>query len=218
VNYGDLQTEVFQRIEESESDPEFWELAEVKEALNDGWMDLARHTGWCKRTVLFALQDDTSYYNLLDLCPEEPVSVDALWDLTTKRWFGHVTVDELETKTYYRWEAVDGTASCFFVRGFWLGVFPYPTVSDTQHNSELVRLHFTAIPRPLGPDDYNIPFRELELPLILYALYDLKSQEGEDEIALDFWNKYVVARNKVKSWVRGHYGRGIERRHRALDE
>jgi len=219
MNFGDLQSEVFLRIEESESSPDYWALSEVKQALNEGWEDLARRTKWFKSSVMFALQDEVTYYSLLDHCPEEPICVDAIWDLSTERWFNHTSVKDLEVSSYYRWEAIGGSSINYFIRGaLQLGVHPYPILSDSAHNSDMIKVYYTGIPFPLGPDDYSIPFRELELPLITYALYDLKGQEGEDTFALQLWAEYIEEANKVRSWVRGHYTRGIERRHRALDE
>jgi hypothetical protein len=203
MTYADLQTELFRRLEESQSDPDYWELPEILEALNDGWQDYGQHSLWYKTAVKFALQHNITYYDLRDF-PDELVRIDRLWFENTEQWIEPTTVKLLEVK-YRRWEAQDGSVPLrWFMRGaFQLGIWPKIQIGDSSHASPIVEMHARAIPPVLGPDDYTIPFpEEWQEGLLLYALYELKSQEGEVDAALRFWDQYVIKREGFTAWVR----------------
>lgn len=194
-----MQTEVFRRLEELQSNPEFWETSEVKQSLNEGWQEVALHTEWYRSEFTFAMQDGITYYDLRDWSPDEIISVRAVWNETLERWLIPDGVTIIE-QHFRRWEAASSQADKFFMRGnFTLGVFGKPTVGDT--NSDFLTVLATAVPPPLLPDDYEIPhperFCEAE---ILYALYDLKAQEGETKLALKLWGQYVAEAERFRAW------------------
>lgn len=210
MTYAELQAEVFRRLEELQSDPEFWELSEIKQSLNEGWQELALHTEWYREEFMFALQDGITYYDLRDWSPDEIIAVRAVWNETVQRWLTPSSTLNLE-QNYRRWETASMQADQFFLRGnFTLGIFGKPTVGTTS--SDFITVMATAVPPPLLPDDYVIPhperFCECE---ILYALYDLKAQEGEVKIALGLWEKYLAEAERFKQWSVNAVNNAIQR-------
>lgn len=210
MTFGEIQTEVFRRLEESGSSPDFWELDEVKQAIQEAWEDLALVTEWYRSRCIIPVQDDIVYYDLRDWYPEEVIKIRAIWDVSTDRWLHPSTWQEIQSG-YQRWEAVEAHPDRFFLRGnFALGVWGKTT--ETL-NSVLLDVYTVAIPPPLCPDDYEIPFQEkFHEALILYALYDLKSQEGEPDLALAFFGEYTEKAVEMAEWVRTSMSGAIERR------
>lgn len=210
MTFGELQTDVFRRLEESGSSPDFWALAEVKQALQEAWQDLARVTEWYRSRCTIPVQDDIVYYDLRDWYPEEVIKIRSIWDYSTERWLVPSSWQELQAG-YHRWEAVTGHPERFFMRGnFALGTWPKTT--ETL-NSVMLDVQTVAIPPVLGPDDYEIPFpNEFHEALTLYAVYDLKSQEGEAELALAFFGEYTAKANEMAEWVRTSMSGAIDRR------
>lgn len=202
MTFGELQTEVFRRLEESGSNPAFWSEAEVQQAINDGWEELALHTEWFRAEYMFQSQSDITYYDLRDYSPLEVIRVRAIWNEALERWLIPTSTKLLEQK-YRRWEASGQAIDEFFLRGnFMLGIFGKQLWGDEAFTADFLTVLCTAVPPPLLPSDYAIPhpeeFCEAE---ILYAIYDLKAQEGETEQAMDFWKRYMLKADEMKAWA-----------------
>jgi hypothetical protein len=200
MTFGEVVTEVFRRLEESQSNPAFWEESEVKDAINDGWEDLALFTEWYWTEVTIPLQDGITYYDLRDWSVDEFIAITDVWNVTLERWLDPTSVTKLQ-EGYHRWEVADYAASSYLIRGnFTFGVYGRPSIGD---NSDFVSITGKGIPQPLGSDDYLIPLPDhLAEALILYALYDLKVQEGEVSLGLDFWEQYNVKAAEITQWTR----------------
>jgi hypothetical protein len=167
---------------------------------------------WFRAEHQFQVQDDVTYYDLRDWAPFEIIKVRAIWNEALQRWLIPSAVSDLEVR-YRRWEASAMAVDRFFLRGnFTLGIFGKPSISDEAYTADMLTVLSTAVPPPLLPSDYVIPhpeeFCEGE---ILYALYDLKAQEGETKLALDFWKQYMVIADKMQAWARGTVNDAIVR-------
>jgi hypothetical protein len=203
VNFADLKTEVFRRLNESATSPVFWEEGDVGDALNEGMEELADATEFYEGTFPISLVMNCTYYNLLLLfaphAPDfenEPLRVTAVFNSQTNTWLTPASVRDLEADSL-RWEVVTGPPEKFFMRGLWLlGLFPKPPA-----NIGTVVAHGVAVPpnMTLATDIPPFPI-DFHPALIEYALFDLLSQDGETKEALEHWDAYVV----YEAWLADH--------------
>lgn len=67
MNFGEMRTEVFQRLRTTANDTVFWNTADVDRAINDGWEDLAEYTGWYEVLSRISLIAGRTYFDMRNL-------------------------------------------------------------------------------------------------------------------------------------------------------
>lgn len=214
MNFSEIRTSTFRRVEEDASDPAFFDTSEVDDAINEGWEDLAVKTEWYRDVVTMAAQDEITYYDLREF-PSGIILVERIWDQNTERWLTPDSVEGIQRHSYYRWEAITGQPVCWFMRGFfWLGIFPKVAYSDTAHRSVLLDVHVRAVPPPLVDDNYELPFpEEFHEAIIHYAAAELHSQEGELDLVIDHWRQYLALAARMRQWVQSVGEAAVHRHH-----
>lgn len=203
MQFSELKTEVFRRLDESALAPVYWEVLDVELSLNDGLAEMADATEYYETTYALALAVATTYYDLR-LFTHEPLRVTSVYNRTTSRWLIPSSVRDLD-KIDPRWGLVPGEPDRYFVRGlFTLGVFPRPTTIET------VDVYHTAMPPVLAlAADTPIFPAEFHVGLIEYALADLLSQDGEAKEALAHWEKYLEYESGLSTWVKNRAKNGV---------
>jgi len=195
MTFGEMQTEVFRRISESSSSPAFWTVADVKTAINEGYQEFSDASEWYERSTAFTLTNEL-YYNLSVRISDSILSIKRAFNDQTKRWLDPVNINDLDNRTYVRWEAVTGEPQMMILRGlWWLGMFP-------KQSAGTVTLSYSAMPpvMVLAADTPAIP-EEFHYAFINYAVYDLLAQEAETDKALKFWGDYLLFQEAFQRYV-----------------
>lgn len=134
MTLAEMESEVFRILNENSSSPRYWMSADVREALNDGYMEISDVTEW------YELQDrlgssGSLYYNLFDELGDEFLCLKRAYNATTVNWLTTSTVREMDT-AYSMWETAEGQPRVMLLRGIsWVGLWPKLatiTVNDTR--------------------------------------------------------------------------------------
>lgn len=205
----ELIAKVFQRLEETQSNPAFWDEDDIRDSLADAWEDLALAVRWYRTSVMIPLQDETTYYDLRDWSVDEFITVERIHNETLDRYLEPVAVRDLNLR-YNRWEVSQNAQHEWFMRGnFALGVFGLPSIGD---NSDFITVEGRAIPQSLPADDATLPLPDEWCELIIdYILYDLKVQEGEVELGLELWQRYLLGAEAMQGWTFDQVNHGAYR-------
>lgn len=203
MNFSEMKTEVFRRINESAGTPVFWSEADVAAALNDGYEELSDSTEWFEKSNTITLSGST-YYNLSSntvLTGNEILTPKRAFNPRTNRWLRWTDWRDLDNHTYRQWETVTGEPEQILSRGmWWLGTFP-------KKSGGTITLWYTAVPQVLlGNSDEPAFPSEFHYALVDYAIYDLLCQEGEGRKAIKFWNRYLQQEVALKQYVQNRLG------------
>jgi hypothetical protein len=202
VNFCDLKTDTFRRLNESSSAPVFWTEADVEVALNEGYAEISDETEGYERWLTVDLLANRPYYDLRNILPRDVLSVRAAFNNQTSRWLTPSRVIDLEGGDR-RWERRTGQAERLFLRSpWWLGYWPRSGV-----DSGTIKQYYTALPDPMVEDDDEPWFSAVfHLGLVEYALAELWAQDAESDKALASWNGYLGYETALQSWVDGRAG------------
>ncbi len=193
-----MQTEVFRRLDESSVSPVFWDLPDVKTALNEGYEEISEAAEWFETNQIVGFTQDNTYHNIELLLTNDPLTVRAVWNSQTLRWMWPTTVRELDTEMYPHWQKVTGAPEYWFMRGLSiLGVFPKPPASTGT-----MEIWGTAMPVALSANGDTPAFpREFHYGLVEYALYDLLVQDVETKEAIIHYNEYLRYEDGLRKHV-----------------
>lgn len=188
MKFSEMKTEVFRKLNESESSPAFWSEADVEEALNEGYAEMADATEFYERYCNIPMLSGRTYYNLKNILPDTFLSPRRCWNTVTSRWLRPSDTREQDFHTYVQWELTFGQPQAYLMRGnWWLGVWPRPDADDRE-----LRFYYSAIPPEMSDDDDEPDFpREFHPGVVDYALYDLTAQDKEPKKALALWASYL---------------------------
>ena len=205
----ELIAAVFLRLEESQSNPAFWEEDDIRDSLADAWEDMAIATRWYRTAVMIPLQDEITYYDLRDHSVDEFITVERIHNETLNRFLEPVSLREL-VQRYNRWETSQNAQHEWFMRGnFALGVFGQPSIGD---DSDFITIEGRAIPHSLPADNATLPLTDEWCELVIdYILYDLKVQEGEVELGLELWQRYLRGVETMLGWTFDQINHGAQR-------
>lgn len=199
MNFQEMQTEVFRRLDEDSVSPAFWSLVDVKQAINEGYDDLSELTEWRETSSSLSLAN-SNYYDLSTLVSDVVLTLYSVRNAQTSKFLDQGTVKQLDT-WYRRWEAViGGEPERYWIRGlYWLGMFPNKGAA-----SGTVTLYYTALPAALSANADTPGFpQEFHLALVDYAVYDLLCQDREYEKAARLWASYQERVAKLRRYVQG---------------
>jgi hypothetical protein len=195
----ELRTEVFRRLQEDQSAPVFWTVAEVSAALNEGYHEISDATEWYERWVTIDLLRERPYYDLRYLLPQPVLSVGSALNEQTNRWLTPCSTRDLDS-TYRKWEQTIGEPTHTLLRGlWWLRYWPY---SGTEHGT--VKQYYTSLPPALeaADDSPGIP-EVLHYGLVEFALADLWAQDAEPTLATTAWKTYLAYEQALLDFVQG---------------
>jgi hypothetical protein len=193
-----MQTDVFRRLEESSATPVYWTLAQVKEALNDGYEEISDTTEWFE-TSTSVNKTTSTYYDLSSVLASLPLTVTGVYNPETVSWLEPTTERELDT-TYTKWMDAGGEPGKVLMRGlWWMGVFPK---ADAATGTLVI--HYSALPPALSADGDTPGFpKEHHVGLVEYAVYDLLCQDAEFKKAEKYYARYLVHQEKLRAYVKG---------------
>lgn len=190
MTLAEMRTEVFRRLNENSVSPDFWALADVDEAINDGLDEISDASEWYERQASIQVLNRRPYYDLRTVLQDDTIlSPNRALNSQTLRWLEPTHVRTLDYHTYRRWESITvSQAEKMFLRGmWWLGFFP----QAGSDNTGFVRFWYKAMPPHLTAttDSPGFP-QEYHYGLVAYAISDLLGQDGETKKALTWWKKY----------------------------
>jgi hypothetical protein len=108
MNFSEMKTEVFRRLDESSSSPVFWTSADIEEALNEGYQEISDATEWYETYDIVSLLSGLTYYDLRFYLGDTFLSPRRAQNQTTERWLTPSHVRDLDFQTYTQWEIVSG--------------------------------------------------------------------------------------------------------------
>jgi hypothetical protein len=198
MQFSELKSEVFRRLNENETSPTFWAEADVEESLNEGLEELSDASEWYEEYFVISLLTNLQYYDLRVLLPDTFLAPKRFFNQTTNQWLSPVALRELDYHGTRQWETVTGEPQRTLLRGlWWLGFWP-----KQPSDSGKVKFYYSAIPPRMTEDTDEPGFpQEYHKYLIEYALYDLLAQDGETKKALVHWQTYLEGERLLRASV-----------------
>ena len=202
-----LQTAVFGELNEDSSNPTFWTLADVKDAINEGYEEMSEISEWYDSTYTLSLSQGVRYYDLFaptsSTSYPQILTVVKVYDATTRRWLFPISTKILDADNPV-WELATGTPDHFMLRGaFRFGVFPLPTTSLdlTLYTKNIPQ--GTAVDAPALVNDTDTPgFQEDFHPgIVAYAVYKLLCEDAEyARMALPYYAEFAAQTDLLRKW------------------
>jgi hypothetical protein len=197
MTFGEIKAEVFKRLRESSTSPVFWTEDDVGDAINEGLGEISDSSEWYERVKVVNLLKSRPYYDVYAFLDRCFLRIDAAYNTTTSRWLTHEHHSNLDSGDN-RWEMRVAEPDRLLFRGIrWLSYWPYKgTPTGT------IRQYFVSIPKTLC-DDADVPGfpEQFHYGLVDYAFYDLMSQDGETDQALEAWKAYQGYDQGLTAWV-----------------
>lgn len=197
---AELKTEVFRRLQESQTSPVFWSAADVLAAINEGYQEISDATEWYEQIRTIDLLRERPYYDLRKILPSSCLRLTAAYNDQTSRWLIPCTPRDLDT-FYRQWElTTGGEPSHQLLRGlWWMRVWPMNAADGGT-----IQQHYTAIPPALTADT-DVPGFPINLHygLVEYALADLWAQDAEATLATTSWKVYLAYEAALMEFVQG---------------
>jgi hypothetical protein len=195
--FKNLQDETLERLEEvSTASLVVFTLAELKEAINEGYADISERTEW--NEVSETVSVSTQYVDIMDSVTIDTrlLSVSKAYNNASAEWLRWTTWKELDARDW-RWDTVTGTPEWMFLRGLQkLGFYPTPTGATN------IDIFYTKMPTPLAADGDTPGFPDqFHRALVHYALYDLLSQDGETGLAVEQFQEYEQVVGLLETWM-----------------
>lgn len=195
MNYSEMQSEVRTRINEATAN--FYSDDDIKDALNEGLMELSDATEWYERMTNIPLWKHRTYFDLRELLSDTFLAPKRCINHQTGKWLEPTSV-RTQDRRAAQWEVTAAEPLELFMRGiWWMGFYPKPP-NDTGH----ARLYFSALPPEMSSDtdEPEMP-EEYHMGIVAYAIYDLLCQDAETAKALFWWNEYLGYERDLYSTV-----------------
>ena len=203
-----LQTAVFGELNEDSTNPVFWSLADVKDAINEGYEEMSEISEWYETTYPLTLSAGTRYYDLFapTVSTSYPQILDVVkvYDSTVRRWLTPITTKKLDLTNPVWEQAESASPEHYILRGcFRFGVFPLPTETRTltlyTHNIP----QGSAVDSPalvLDTDEPGFPV-DFHHGIVSYAVYRLLCEDGEYKKALYNYAEFAAASDLLRKWT-----------------
>lgn len=198
MTFGEAQTKTRRRLNESST--VFFSDQDIKDALNEGYAEMADASEFYERQAMVPMIEGHTYYDLSLGLPDTFLSPRRAYNPTTAKWLTPTDPRDLDYHRYTQWELMTGEPDMYLMRGnWWFGVSPKPS-----RDSVGMRLYYTAIPEPLSAttDEPLFP-QEFHDGTVAFALSDLLAQMKETEKALKYWQIYKQYETALVDYVNG---------------
>lgn len=206
TDFVTLQTNVFRELGEDSASPNYWTLAQVKAAINEGQYELAALTEFQETSESLSLTSGTQYYNLKSsLSRSDIFFVSKVYHSSTK-WLFPISAQDLDNAAYIQWEKITGSAPTHFIqRGtYWVGFYPKPSANTS------VTVYYSYPPADLSgnsdtpafPPDYHYLLEK-------YAVYSLLCQEAEYLKAEPYYAEFLSGAEGMKRYIDNRGGRDM---------
>lgn len=188
MNFIQLKSDVYSRLEELEGSPVRWSDSDIGGAINEALLELSDATEFYERTFTVKMRKNANYYDLRSLIPEPILRITAVYNPANNVWLTPDDCLNLDLDNPL-WEKAAGEPTRWFMRAiWWMGIYPHPTTEEGLLKISCRVLHpelaDNQSPQQL-PEDY-------QEALINYAIYTLLSDDRETPQALSYWAKYQL--------------------------
>lgn len=207
MDFGELQTAVFGELNEDSTNPAFWTLADVKDAINQGYEEMSEISEWYDSTYTVSLVAGTRYYDLFapttSTSYPQILEVVKVYDATVRRWLLPISTAILDRSNPVWEQATAASPEHWMVRGmFRFGVFPLPTTSRdlTLYTKNIPQ--GTAVDAPALVDDSDTPGfpSDFHSGIVSYAVYMLLCEDGEYRKAILQYNEFMAQTDLLRKW------------------
>jgi hypothetical protein len=172
--------------------------------VNEGLESLAEATLFYERYTTLPLQEGVTWYDLRGFTPETVLKIKSVWNEEGNMWLEPGNPGKLDM----RWEQATGNPRTFWARGiYYFGIYPkHDSAPSTDGQARVyLRVYFAGIPSRFTntqavlsdlPDDHV-------QALVDYVLYEMYAIDGETQMSLYYWNKYVTRETELARFVDG---------------
>lgn len=139
--------------------------------------------------------DGSLYYDLSYTWMDEGfLSLRRIDSGDTNRFLLPTSVMNLDQESYPKWQQMTGEAKWVLTRGHWhLGLVP-------KKQSGVVYAKCALMPvKMFSDDDVPVFGRQHHIALADYGAYDLFTKDKNYEVAMGYWNDYVIHRLDLRS-------------------
>jgi hypothetical protein len=200
MNFGEIKTEIYTRVEDSESAPVYYAESQVNTSVNNCYEEMSEWAGWYESQAPLSLAANTIYYDMWNAATFTGGTF--LWakrvfNSQTRRFINPGHYRDLDLNNF-EWERAIGEPDIWFMRGTsWFGTFPHKTSA-----SGTLVMDFVGMPPPLVLDA-DIPGfpQEFHNGLIEGSLADLYAQDREWKKAKPHWELYKASRKALKEYT-----------------
>jgi hypothetical protein len=185
MNFGELKAEVFRRLYEDSTAPIFWSEDDVMDAINEGYMDFCEQTKCYERQAEVACTSKIPYLDVRTALAYPFIGLRRIYSRLLQGPLQSSSVKSMDDRDR-RWEMSFSLPRRMTVRGLYtIMLYPVPPSEAT------FRMSWSSLPEKLvfDEDEPQIPIESHEA-IVKYALYDLKCQEAETEVAMKHWQSY----------------------------
>lgn len=195
MTFATMQTIVFRRLRESSTQPVYFTLAQIQQAINDGYAELSDATEWRERHTTIDVLNDRPYYDARANLGESFLSFGAAFNETTNRWLEPGSVTDFADR---RWETTTGSPQRLLTRGlWWLSYWP-----REQSDAGTIKQYWVSLPDDLTNDGDEPGFPEpYHIGCVHFAVADLQAQDGQSQQALLSWQAYLASETALRLWV-----------------
>lgn len=189
MTLGEARAFVVRRLEEvAGASAVFWSSDDIDNSLNEGYAEISDASEWLEKsgTVSWTSANTDRYFDMFTELEQCYLNIGPAFNNTTSRWL-HPTHTRLVDEADSRWGTRGpGESDYLFMRNlWWVRYHPRPTTGS-------ILQYYIAIPTRLCMDSDTPGFpAQFHQGLVEYALYDLWSQDGETDLALEAWGEYL---------------------------
>lgn len=207
MDFAALKEETRRQLRESDCVGTFFGEQDIRDAVNDGYLELSDESEWFEEEMGLPLMKDRPYYDLFSIIGPIFLSIKPAFDEETNRWMNPSHVRLMDDRDR-RWERNQGRPQRIFMRDLrWLGAWP-----RTPDDGTYVKTYYTRLPELLCEDTDEPGFPEaFHMGCVYFALADLYAQDGETALALAAWADYQKIEAALTRWVDARIGRPVFR-------
>ena len=207
MTFAELKEETRRQLRESGCMGTFFGEKDIRDAINDGYLELSDATEWFEEQMGIPLMKDRPYYDLFSIIGPIFLSLKPVFDEETNRWMNPSHVRGLDDRDR-RWDRNQGRPQRLFMRDLrWLGAWPRIGTDGTY-----LKAYYTRLPELLCEDTDEPGFPEaFHMGPVYFGLADLYAEDGETALALKAWQDYLGIEAALQKWVDDRIGRPVFR-------
>lgn len=207
MTFGELIAETNRKLREVQADPRYWNEDDVKESLNEGYVEISDAVEWNEKYQIIEILKSQSYYDARTVLRSGYLVLGPAYNMTTSRWLIPVTPRDLEFGDL-RWEEREAEPEYLMVRGlWWFSFWPVKQIAEGK-----VKQYYHALPTPLEDEEDEPGFHSsLHYGLVEYALFDLFSSDGETDLAWQHWKEYLTYESALHLMKQGRASAPLQR-------
>lgn len=183
---AEIRARILTALNESPTDPVFWETTEIDAIIDEGAEVLCEDAGAVRRTHLLPMLPGRTYYSLQALGPRV-MAPWRVWDHTRNHRLGAVSMADLDERLQV-WSITTGEPRAWFpVSWDTFGLYPHPSAGGG-----ILRIDTLEWPRALQDDDDEPELMAGDVDaLVTYGLADGSVKRWDPQTLVMAWALFV---------------------------